>query len=183
MFTSGSIALNGFTLIIVILAAVALGSLVAMFSNGRFVGNGSGSHARIPQIYGYAVCLISLLWAMTGVVSFAENATSLTAPEYSMRMMYGMDPSVTSFEAFRISYDRSRILGMPPPTPPLDTVPEPELRRRYEVLRADRIKRATYDAYKGMITSALTILLASGLFMLHWRWVRRNGALESQVGA
>ena len=67
-----------------------------------------------------------------------------------------IEPSITSFEAFRISYDRSRAMGMPGPQPPqLDSVPEAELRKRYEVLRADRIARAKFQATQEIVTQSL----------------------------
>ena len=87
-----------------------------------------------------------------------------------------IEPSITSFEAFRISYDRSRAMGMPGPQPPqLDSVPEAELRKRYEVLRADRIARSKFQATQEIVTQSLSFVIAVALFAFHWRWVRRRG--------
>lgn len=53
-------------------------------------------------------------------------------------------------------------------------MPEAELRRRYEGLRADRIRRARYEARHDLIVGSLSLLIAAGLFVFHWRWLRRS---------
>lgn len=134
----------------------------------------SNSPERMPQLYGYTVCLISLLWALVSIMRIAENALSLSAPEMRNQYGYTPEPSVTSFEAFRTSYDRSRSMGIPPDRlATLDTIPETELRRRYEALRADRIARGTFEAQQGILTGSLSLILTVAIFGFHWRWLRR----------
>ena len=66
----------------------------------------------------------------------------------------------------------------------LDTVPEPELRRRYEGLREDRIRRGRYEARREIITDALSLVIAAALFAFHWRWLRRRASGSGiQAGA
>jgi hypothetical protein len=48
------------------------------------------------------------------------------------------------------------------------------LRQRYEALRTDRITRNRYEAHRSLVTSTLLLLLALGLFVGHWRWLRRR---------
>ena len=68
-------------------------------------------------------------------------------------------------------------MAMPGPQPPqLVSVPEAELRKRYEVLRADRIARAKFQATQEIVTQGLSFVIALGLFAFHWRWARRNCA-------
>ena len=130
---------------------------------------------RVPQLYGYTVCLIALIWALVSTISIVENALSVSAPELRGTSEFNwMEPSVTSFEAFRATYDRARRMGADPRDTQLDTVPEPELRRRYEALRADRIGRARFEARRELITGTLSLAIAVALFAFHWRWVRRR---------
>jgi hypothetical protein len=130
---------------------------------------------RVPQLYGYTVCLVTLIWAIVSVVAIIDASLTLNAPLYHSEQGFGpFEPSVSSFESFRTTYDMSRRMSSESRTP-IDTVPEPELRRRYDALRADRLERNTVEARRTLITSTLSLLIAAALFALHWRWLRRLG--------
>jgi hypothetical protein len=147
-----------------------------ILAGSRFVHGGVVERSdRIPQLYGYTVCLIALIWALMSVISIVENALSLSAPELRAAPGFGWEPSVTSFEAFRTTYDRSREMMSPNRTEKLDTIPEPELRRRFEALKADRVMRARYEAQRILVIKSLSFLIAAALFVFHWRWLKRTG--------
>ena len=129
---------------------------------------------RVPQLYGYTVCLIGLLWALASVKSIVENVMSLSAPELRAPNEFTWEPSVSSFEAFRVTYDRARQMNAAPNEAKPDSVPEPELRRRYEGLRADRIHRAQFEARRSLVVDTVSLLIAVGLFAFHWRWLKRK---------
>lgn len=168
---------GGFGIVLVLLVPLVMVLVWAMLGGNRANGASGERSDRIPQQYGYTVCLITLIWAFVSFVRVVENALVLPSPEMRRTMEYGFEPSITSFEAFRISYDRSRMIGMPGPQPQqLDSVPEPELRKRYEVLRADRIARARFQAIQAIVTQGLSFVIAVALFAFHWRWVRRHRA-------
>src|SRR5207249_7289248 len=120
----------------------------------RFVQGGIMERPeRVPQLYGYTACLVGLLWALTSTVSLVQHALALadpvlTSPEYSWNQ-----PSVTSFEAFRATYDRGNRIPGEAASARVDSVPEPELRRRYEALRSDRFASATQQSRNGLVTS------------------------------
>lgn len=100
---------------------------------------------RVPQLYGYTVCLIALIWALSSVISIVENALSLSAPELRGSSEYGWEPSVSSFEAFRATYDRARQLSAPNPGEArLDSVPEAESYCRK--LWIEGMRRAAYPS-------------------------------------
>ncbi len=149
-----------------------------ILASSRFVQGGVVERPeRVPQLYGYTVCLIALVWALTSVVSIVDATLTLSAPLYrGDREFPGMEPSVSSFEAFRTTYDMSRryMSGGDPSAAKLETVPEPELRRRFDALRADRTERNSVDARRSLITSVLSLLIAAALFAFHWRWLTRR---------
>jgi hypothetical protein len=148
-----------------------------ILASSRFVQGGVVERPeRVPQLYGYTVCLVTLIWAITSVVSIVDASLTLNAPLYRGDRMYGgFEPSVSSFEAFRTTYDMSRRMMTPDPNAAkLDTIPEPELRRRYDALRADRMERNTVEARRTLITSTLSLIIAVALFIFHWRWLRRT---------
>ena len=130
---------------------------------------------RVPQLYGYTVCLIALIWGLVSVVSIVENGLSLSAPEMRRASPFGPDPSVTSFEAFRVTYDRARQFSSPNPMQTkLDTIPEAELRKRYESLRADRVRQNEFGAKPDIIVATISLVIAAALFVVHWRWLQRT---------
>jgi hypothetical protein len=163
-------------LILSIIAALVLIAAWVILASSRFVQGGLVERPeRVPQLYGYTVCLIALIWGLVSAISIVENALSLAAPELRGTSEYNWaEPSVTSFEAFRATYDRARRMGVDPRDARLDSVPEPELRRRYQALRTDRIRRARFEAQRKIITDTLSLAIAAALFAFHWRWLRRR---------
>ena len=161
--------------------AVILIAAWIILAGSRFIQGGVVERPeRVPQLYGYTACLIALVWALVSVTSIIENAVSLSAPELRGIGEFSIEPSVTSFEAFRTTYDRARRFGSPnPENASLDSLSEPELRRRYEGLRADRIYRGRAEARRSIIVSALSLLIAAAVFAFHWRWLRRLLASSS----
>jgi hypothetical protein len=149
-----------------------------ILASSRFVQGGVVERPeRVPQLYGYTVCLVALFWAIVSAISIVDASLTLRAPLYRGDREYmGMEPSVSSFEAFRTTFDMSRRMMSPDPrSAPADTVSEPELHRRYEALRVDRMERNSVEARRSLVTSTLSLLIAGALFAFHWRWLRRTG--------
>lgn len=131
---------------------------------------------RIAQLYGYTVCLITLILALTSFSSLMDAAFDRANPLQDPGR-YPFDAPLTSFEAFkargggRTSFD-TREAAQP------DTASEATLRTRYDALVADRVARVRYDSAKAFTTKGILLLLSLGLFSFHWRWVRRpNGTV------
>jgi hypothetical protein len=157
------------------IVGVAIIAAWVILASSRFIQGGVVERPeRVPQLYGYTVCLVALCWALVSTINIVESTLTLSAPAYRAGPDYGFEPSVSSFEAFRTSYDRSRrMMSMDSRDTKLDSIPEPELRRRYEALRADRIERNTVAARRSLITSVFSLIVAIALFVVHWRWLRR----------
>jgi hypothetical protein len=164
----------GFVLAVVV--AVVLVAAWVILAASRFVQGGAVERPeRVAQLYGYTLCLIGLVWAVSSSVAIVESLQTLAAPAYHRDDQFGLEPSITSFEAFRLTYDRARRFGGPDPSSSkLDTIPDAELRRRYETYRADRIAATQVEARQALVTKIVSLLLAVGLFAFHWRWLRRQ---------
>jgi hypothetical protein len=164
--------------IFAVVVAIVLIAAWVILAASRFVQGGVVEHPeRVPQLYGYTACLIGLVWALTSAVAVIDNALTLSAPELRTGSEFSLEPSVSSFEAFRATYDRARRFNVPDAREAqLDSVPEAELRRRYEALRADRIHRGRFEARRAIITSGLSFVIAAAVFLVHWRWLRRRPA-------
>jgi hypothetical protein len=162
------------------ITAIILIAAWVILAGSRFVQGGVVERPeRVPQLYGYTVCLIGLIWALASVISIVDATLSLSAPELRSRNDFGVEASVTSFEAFRLSYDQQRRFSAPNPNDAkLDSIPEAELRRRYESLREDRIHRGRFEARRQIVVSALSLVIALALFAFHWRWLRRYAVVQ-----
>jgi hypothetical protein len=158
-----------------IFVAVLLGIWIVL-ARSRFIQGGTVERPeRVAQLYGYTVCLVTLVWALTSAVAIVESALTLAAPVYHAQNQFGFEPSITSFEAFRLTYDRARQFSAPDPSAPKrDSVPEAELRRRYDAYRADRVAVTSAQARETLIVRLISLLLAAGLFVVHWRWLQRR---------
>lgn len=167
-----------FGLILGILLAIVLIAAWVILAASRFVQGGVVERPeRVPQLYGYTACLIGLVMAITSALSLVEAGLALTSPIYQAPDQewggWG-EPSVTSFEAFRATYDRAREMRAGPNDPRPEPIAEAELQRRYEALRTDRIARVEARARRTLLTSGLSLLIGVALFAFHWRWLRRR---------
>lgn len=133
---------------------------------------------RVAQLYGYAVCLIAVVVFLVNANSLVESAFTLANPLRGGGDRFGMQPVVSSFEAYRATVSRENRFNAPPGAGPAAATPLPDslLRARYEALRADRIDQARFDAERSLTTSVLLLALSVVLFALHWRWLRRSAA-------
>ena len=127
---------------------------------------------RIPQIYGYTVCLIAVVAFLISINGVVDATFTLANP---MHGPYGHVDGLTSFE----SYEASRVERTSPErNPPVDTTSVETRRRRFEALRADRIDANRLQAWRRIVGSGLTMLIAIGLFAWHWSWLRARMAEE-----
>ena len=176
MFAFSSDFGGPFAFIFSTLSAIVLIAAWVILAGSRFVQGGVMERPeRVPQLYGYTACLIAPFWALTAILGLVEYGLTLAEPAYQRDNEYGLEPAVTSFEAFRITYDRARRFNTPDSRDAqLDSVPEAELRRRYETYRADRVRLAQVRARQDLVTHSVSLAIAAALFAFHWRWVRRR---------
>ena len=135
---------------------------------------GRGSH--VAQWYGYAVCLVAVITFLVTVNTLVDNVFALADP---IRAGAGYEPTLASFEAYKATLERRSPTTRADSLAPKET--DAEVRRRYEVLRADRIAQRRFEANKSLATSAILLVLSVLLFSWHWAWLRRTmrGATES----
>ncbi|MFN2567112.1 MAG: hypothetical protein ABR499_19110 [Gemmatimonadaceae bacterium] len=134
---------------------------------------------RVPQLYGYAVCLIAIVTLLIGVANFVDAAFARADPLRVKEHEFGFpyEYSLTSFEAFQATFPRERSNtvvgpGITAQTVQRDTLTTADLRTRYEALRQDRIARVSYRAAQRLAAHGILIALAITLFVTHWRWLR-----------
>jgi hypothetical protein len=127
---------------------------------------------RVPQIYGYTVCLITVVAFLISINGIVDASFTLANP---MHGPYGHVDGLASFESYEASRGERMVAdrNVPPDTTSFET-----RRRRYEALRADRIDANRLQAWRRLVGNGLTMLIAIGLFAWHWGWLRARAAEE-----
>ena len=133
---------------------------------------------RMAHLYGYTVCLISLVVALISLSS-GLNACFDRANPLQSESRFGT--SLTSFESYKATYRREQ-LGVDRSEAKPDTMADASLRARYDALVQDRIAGTRYRTAKSLTSGIIFLLISIALFVTHWRWVRRlNGVAHGAV--
>lgn len=142
------------------------------------------TRSRIQQIYGYAVCLVAIIAMLISVPNLFQAALAHRNPIQAGAERYSGEPSLNSFEAYQATYTRGDRGGVQQQGAAAgDTTSVAGLRRRYEVLRADRIARVSFETEQRMLINALVLVLGALLFATHWRWLSRSVPDEDRPAA
>lgn len=127
------------------------------------------------QFYAYSICIIAVIVFLASLSTLLGNVFDAAEP---LRDRNPFGPLLTSFEAYKATYDREpRPFGGA--AAPSAAPTEDELHRRYDALRQDRIETAHFDLLKSLISDGLFLALAIALFVVHWRLAQRS----TQVGS
>ena len=149
---------------------------------------------RIAQVYGYAVCFITVVVMLIAIKSVVDSAFDLSDPIRAESNRFGRDtPSLTSFELYKIQSKRAptfsstdgSVMVAPvgggsvpakatPAKAAADTLSDAELRRRYDAEREGVIGNTRFSATRSLVGNFLLILLAAVLFVVHWRWLKKR---------
>lgn len=140
-------------------------------------------NSRIAQMYGYAVCLITVIVMLIAIKQVVDAAFDLSDPIRAEGGGYGrMGRPLTNFELYRVEARRQPdfrggpTTAAPPVRQPADTLSDAELRRLYDAEREQVIGNARFRAIRSLVGNLLLIVLAGVLFGIHWRWLRQREA-------
>lgn len=148
-------------------------------------------NSRIAQVYGYAVCFITVIVMLIAIKQVVDAAFDLSDPIRAEGGGFGrMGRQLTSFELYKA--DARRQSGMRPDGGPMpvgvassrvamDTLSDAELRRLYDAEREAAIGNARFRATRSLVGNLLLIVLAGVLFGIHWRWLKRRDALPASA--
>ena len=133
---------------------------------------------RIAQVYGYAVCLVAIITILISLTQIVNAAFNLSSPLRAEG--YGRGGPLTSYSAYkREQLQRVKAPERPPAGAPgrdsVNAVPtDAEIRQMFEDERLEQIGNVRFRAMRTLVTSTLLIVIATGLFFMHWRWLRRE---------
>lgn len=132
----------------------------------------------VAQVYGYAVCLITVIVMLASIKSIIDAAFDLSDPVRAHGGAYGRSGRpLTNFELYKMEARREgmRERGPGPDGRPAtaDTVSsDADLRRMYEAEREAQIGNTKFQATRSLFSGLLFIILAGVLFFIHWRWLQ-----------
>lgn len=139
-------------------------------------------NSRIAHVYGYAVCLITVVVMLIAIKQVVDAAFDLSDP---IRAEGGrMGRSLTNFEVYKMEARRqgpARDVAGPvaPKTSPDSATSDADLKRMYDAEREVAIGNARFRAIRSLVGNLLLIVLASILFGIHWRWLRARDSIPT----
>ncbi|MFN2637210.1 MAG: hypothetical protein ABR585_09305 [Gemmatimonadaceae bacterium] len=136
----------------------------------------------VAEVYGYAVCLITVIVMLVSIKGVIDAAFDLSDP-IRAEGGYGRLGPLTSFELYKLQARRegpsrypqqmSVAAVAPPGTRGDSTLSDAELRKLYDAERESQIGSVKFRAMRTLVSGFLFIVLAGVLFAIHWRWLRR----------
>ena len=147
------------------------------------------TNSRVAQVYGYAVCFITVIMILFSIKSVVDAMIDLSDPIRAEAGGYGRTGrSLSSFELYKLDSRRDPRPPVPVPfgaalakTAAADTLSDAELRRLYDAEREQAIGNVRFRAMRSLIGSGLLILVSVILFLVHWRWLRERETLPAST--
>jgi hypothetical protein len=140
-------------------------------------------NSRTAQVYGYAVCFITVVVMLIAVKQVVDAGFDLSDPIRAESGGYGrMGGPLTNFELYKLELRRQPGLRAGPTLTdgrPTDSLSDGELRRLFDAERELAIGNARFRAIRSLIGNLLLIALAAVLFGIHWRWLKQRDALPT----
>lgn len=128
---------------------------------------------KAAQIYGYAVCLVTLITFLICLGILVSQLFDLSDPLKSRgSRSRSQGPSLASFDNYKMDITMSLPEGQQLPD-------DQTLQRMYEAARQDIIESIRYRAYREMTVNLVIILVSVILFIIHWTWMRRLSRAEA----
>jgi hypothetical protein len=137
-------------------------------------------NSRIAQVYGYAVCFITVIVMLIAIKGLVDAAFDLSDPIRAEGARMGR--SLTNFEVYKMDARRQGptrdAAGLPAqPAAPDSTMSDAYLKRMYEAERETAAGNARFRATRSLVGNLLLIVLAGTLFGIHWRWLKRRDSI------
>lgn len=140
-------------------------------------------NSRIAQVYGYAVCFITVIVILISVKSLVDAVIDLTDPIRADAGGFGRTGrSLSNFELYKLDArrePRAVPAGVVPVRQSSDTLSDADLRRLYDAEREQAIGNVRFRAMRTLIGNGLLILAAVILFVVHWRWLKERDTIPA----
>ncbi len=123
------------------------------------------------HIYGYLVCLVTVITFLICVTSLVDAVIDKTDPLHSALGGYN-SPDLTNFETYKLDLMKSI---QQKDNNQKSILPDDQiLRKAYEAAKQNKIDKVVFNSNKTIIVSCLIILICIVLFITHWRLARNT---------
>jgi hypothetical protein len=123
------------------------------------------------QIYGYTVCLVSIITFLISISALVNAILNLGDPMHS-GYTPAWSPSLASYESYKMDLLKTSQKG--DEITKASYVPDDQtLRAMYEAAKDDKIQKVKHDSNGSIIVCSLLILIGALLFITHWRWMQK----------
>lgn len=126
---------------------------------------------RFTHIYGYIVCLISVVTFLICVTNFVNAFIDKTDPLHS-EYFGNSSSTLASFEIYKL--DQMKSLQSKEGNLKNALPDDQALRKIYETTRQDKIDQITFRSNRTIIVCGLLIAICAVLFLTHWRLARKS---------
>lgn len=133
----------------------------------------------LSQIYGYTICLVTLLTFVFSIPSFVESLFDLSDITHSS----SYSTKFISFQNYRSDYITAQKEGCTCEQGSKDKIKvnmpdEKSLQEMYETEKADELARTSFQTKRRFYMRLILMIVAAILFFFHWKWVRKFSTAE-----
>jgi hypothetical protein len=119
---------------------------------------------RGATIYGYTVCVISVITFIIALGNMIAAGLDISDPLYAG---FKDNTYLSSFENYKVE-------AMQSISEDAAYIPdEATLRTMYDSARNDKIAHAMHTIHRNLTVSGIMLVLSIALFVIHWKWLRR----------
>ena len=130
----------------------------------------------MAQVYGYLVCLVSVITFLICVTTMINAIIDMGDP---LHAGYTSDkaPSLASYENYKMDMLKNS-QGGGESSKANYTPDDQTLRAMYESAKNEKIQKEKHDANRTIIVDSILIVICITLFGTHWKWMRKLGRAE-----
>jgi hypothetical protein len=133
---------------------------------------------RMPQIYGYLVCLVAVITVLICASTLVYSIIDLGDPVHAGYIAPGT-PSLASFDNYKM--DILKTVPKESESAKTAYIPDDQtLRAMYEAAKNDKIQFIRHEANRTIVIGSILIVICIVLFVTHWRWMRKLVKAETQ---
>lgn len=134
----------------------------------------------VAQIYGYTICLVSIIAAFIALTALANSIYNLQDPLRVNVFRSNADPhNLASLEGYKLDLLNNKGIPRENNSAPFYVPSDQEIKSAYEAAKSDYIAAVRLNSYRSITVSLLTLLIAAVLFLTHWRWIGRQNNKEA----
>lgn len=118
---------------------------------------------RIPQVYGYAVCLTAIITFLICLTGLINNLIDASDPLYT----WGDTEHLSSYDNFKLNAlrsDQKEAAFM---------FDEESLEQMYEDAKQHKVRRVKHHTTKNIVVNTILLFISVILFIIHWVWMRK----------